>query len=68
MQLRLVDMRIKVDAALRTRPGQEFTRGVLLLAAGKTDEGSALLRQSQQASDPFVQYMSLTALAQASRP
>jgi tetratricopeptide (TPR) repeat protein len=62
------DARARIDAALRTRPGQEFTRGVLLLAAGKTDEGSALLRQSQQASDPFVQYMSLTALAQASRP
>jgi hypothetical protein len=37
------------------------------MAAGKRDEADALLKKSLEADDPFVQYMSLTVMVEASR-
>jgi len=70
------DARPKIDAALQaliktasdgSRPAVAFSQGALLIAAGKRDEGDALLQKSLQSGDPFVQYMSLAAMADASR-
>jgi tetratricopeptide (TPR) repeat protein len=70
------DARPKIDAALQalkktapegSRPGVAFSQGALLIAAGKSDEGDALLQKSLQSADPFVQYLSLAIMADASR-
>jgi hypothetical protein len=66
----------RIDAALQalkqaapddSRPVLIFTQGALLIAAGKNEEGEALLRKSLEDGDSFVQYLSLTVLTEASR-
>jgi len=66
----------RIDAALKilkkaapddSRPVPIFAQGALLIAAGKREEGEALLRKSLQDGDSFVQYLSLTVLREASR-
>lgn len=70
------DARARIDAALKalqktpadaSRPSLTFAQGALLMAAGKRDEADALLKKSLEADDPFVQYMSLTVMVEASR-
>jgi hypothetical protein len=39
-----------------------YAQGMLLVASGAREEGSALLEQSSKASNPMVQYLSLVAL------
>jgi tetratricopeptide (TPR) repeat protein len=69
------DAPIRIDAALQalrkaapsaSAPAMAFSQGALLIAAGKRDEGYALLQKSLQA-DPFVQYLSVAVMAEASR-
>lgn len=50
-----------------SRPAVAFSQGALLIAAGRSDEGDALLQRSLQSGDPFVQYLSLAVMAEASR-
>jgi PA14 domain len=66
----------RIDAALQalkkaarddSRPVLMFTQGALLIAAGKSEDGEALLRKSLRDGDSFVQYLSLTVLTEASR-
>jgi hypothetical protein len=68
------DAGTRIDAALQalkkagdSRPALLFAQGALLKAAGKSEEGDALLQKSLHAADPFVQYLSLSVMVQASR-
>jgi hypothetical protein len=58
---------LKKAAPDESRPASLFAEGALLIAAGKSGDGEALLRKAIDAADPFVQYMSLTALAENSK-
>jgi hypothetical protein len=70
------DARVRIDAALQalektasndSPPAIAFSQGALLIAAGKTGDGEALLQKALQAGDSFVQYLSLAVMAEASR-
>jgi tetratricopeptide (TPR) repeat protein len=49
-------------AAGDANPELFYAEGELLIAAGRRDEGLALLGQSSKAPDPMIQYLSLTAI------
>ncbi len=64
------DAGTRIEAALRelkNRPTLVFAQGALLMIAGKSVEGSALLQKALHDGDPFVRYLSLTVIAEISR-
>lgn len=70
------DARTKIDAAILSLKSAAagkspallaFAQGALLLAAGKKEEGEALLQKAILDGDSMVQYLSLTELAVGSR-
>jgi len=48
-------------------PAAAFAQGALLMAAGQTGEADTRLQKSLHAADPFLQYLSLAVLMEASR-
>ncbi|MEO8028820.1 MAG: DUF5107 domain-containing protein, partial [Bryobacteraceae bacterium] len=58
---------VKKSAGEHATPVQLFTQGALLLGIGKRDEGEALLQKALQDGDPWVQYLCLTEMVEASR-
>jgi hypothetical protein len=65
----------KIEAGIRAvhakagageKPELEFLEGALLMAEGKQAEGDALLQKSFHSNEPMAQYLSLTAMHEAS--
>ena len=67
------DAGVRIEAALaeakKTAPEAQrsFVQGGLLVAAGKVEEGNALLEKAAESGEPLLQYMSLSLLAEVAR-